>query len=105
MADEITVGEVYRFVKDTRRLVDSFPEKYVQRREYDKDQQNTDHKIMEVVADLAKTDKTIEGVQKEQATLEKERQAQAAARRWQLFLLVAGPIVTALIGILIVQGQ
>lgn len=103
--DGITLGEVYRIAKDAAQKYDSLQEKYVVRREYDKDQQNTDRKILDVVTDLAKTDAAVGVIQKEQVALEKERQSQAAARRWQLFLLFAGPVATAIVTILIFQGQ
>jgi len=107
--DDITLGEVGRIAREARSevraLVDALPEKYVLRREYETDQRNTDRRISEVAATVAKTDASVEAIEKEQAALEKERQDQASARRWQLFLQFSGPIIAAIVTILILRGE
>lgn len=105
MADDITLGEVLRIAKDNARKIENLPERYVLREVYQNDQRNTDRRIVDLVADVGKTDGKVESLEKEQAMLEKERQNAAAARRWQLFLLVAGPILATLVSLLVFQGQ
>jgi len=105
VADDHTVGEAYRLAENAQSKIDALPEKFVLRREYETDQRNTDRRILDVIADVAKTDKSVEAIEKEQAALEKERQNQASARRWQLFLQFSGPVAAAIVTILILRGE
>jgi HD superfamily phosphohydrolase len=105
VAEDITLGETYRKTEANTQEIARMPERYVTRREYEKDQKNTSDRLVENAANIKATDTKVDTIQKEQAIVEKERQKEASARRWQLFLMVAGPIITALVTIYTFQGQ
>lgn len=106
MADhDITLGETYRMAAKALKELGELPEKFVLRREYDINQQNTAQRFLGLASEQGKTQTELEQVQKEQAAAEKERQNAASSRRWQLFMLFASPIAAALVTILIFQGQ
>jgi len=101
--DGITMGELDRRLGKLEVRHEGLPEKFVLRREYDIDQRNISRELNDNAVDIQKVDGKVEAVEEKQAAVERERQNQAAARRWQLFLVFAGPIVSTLVAIYLFQ--
>jgi hypothetical protein len=102
--DGVTMGELDRRLGKLEARHEGLPEKYVLRREYDSDQRNTNTRLEDNKAAIQKTDGKVETVEAEMAAAEKERQSVGSKRRWELFLMFAGPIAAALVAIYFSQG-
>lgn len=102
---EVTMGEMARRQDRFEARLDSLPETYVGRREYNIDQRNTADRLQENALATQKVDGKVEVVEKQQAEVEKERQNAAANRRWQLFILFASPVAATLVTLYFSQGQ